>query len=133
MGSSGRKAVGGGRGRGGRGNASTNSVSYDPLACYRCGVHGHLARNCPQSGNVQSQGSSNASSSRGKFSQSEHKGPRGRGRGRPVRFSGMNVLYDEAGNEYPIDDAGQLYVPLGFEQTVVEGETEEENIKEIKN
>ena len=45
----------------------------------------------------------------------------------------MNVLYDEAGNEYPIDDAGQFYVPLGFEQTVVEGETEEENIKEIKN
>ena len=48
-------------------------------------------------------------------------------------FNGMNVLYDEAGNEYPIDDAGQLYVPLGFEQTVVEEETEVENIKEPKN
>ena len=45
----------------------------------------------------------------------------------------MNVLYNEAGNDYPIDDAGQLYVPLGFEQTVVEGETEVENIKETKN
>ena len=106
MGSGGRKAIGGGRGRGGRGNALMNSVNYDPLACYRCGVRGHLARNCPQSGNVQSQGSSNASSSRGRFPQSGHKGPRGRGRGRPVQFSGMNVLYDEAGNEYPIYDAG---------------------------
>ena len=44
----------------------------------------------------------------------------------------MNVLYDEAGNEYPIDDARQLYVPLGLEQTVVEGETEVENTKETK-
>ena len=45
----------------------------------------------------------------------------------------MNVLYNKAGNEYPIDDAGQLYVPLGFKQTMVEGETEVENIKETKN
>ena len=45
----------------------------------------------------------------------------------------MNVLYDEAGNEYPADDDGQLYVPLGFEQTVAEGEIEVENIKETKN
>ena len=133
MGSGGRKAIGGGRGRGGRGNASTNSVSYDPLACYRCGVRGHLACDCPQSGNAQSQGNRNAGSSRGGFRQSGKKGPRGRGRGRPVRFSGINVLYDEAGNEYPIDDAGQLYVPLGFEQTMVEGETEVGNIKETKN
>ena len=45
----------------------------------------------------------------------------------------MNVLYNEAGNEYLVDDAGQLYVPLGVEQTVVEGEIEVENIKETKN
>ena len=45
----------------------------------------------------------------------------------------MNVLYNEAGNEYPVDDAGQLYVPLGFEQTVAEGEIAVENTKETKN
>ena len=45
----------------------------------------------------------------------------------------MNVLYDEAGNEYPVDDAGQLYIPLGFEQTMAEGENEVENVKETKN
>ena len=71
--------------------------------------------------------------SRGNFSKSGQKGPRGCGRGRPVRFSGMNVLYDEAGNEYLVDDVGQLYMRLAAEQTVVKGEIEVENIKETKN
>ena len=57
------------RGRGGRG--SRGSVNFDPLACYRCGVHGHLARDCPQP--TQSQGSNNAGPSRGTFSQSGKK------------------------------------------------------------
>ena len=61
------------------------------------------------------------------------KGPRGRGRGRTVRFGGLNVLYDEARNEYPVDDAGQLYVPLGYEPEVTEVMIEEEKIKETKN
>ena len=130
-GSGGRK-FGGGRGHGGRGNSSTNSVNYDPLACYRCGVRGHLARDCPQSGNTQSQGSSNAGSSRGRFSQSGQKGPRSRGRGRSVRFSALNVLYDDEGNAYPVDDAGQLYVPLESAQTV-DGSAEEEIQNETKN
>ena len=44
----------------------------------------------------------------------------------------MNVLFDEDGNEYPVDNAGQLYVPLEFGQTVAE-EAQEENINDIKN
>ena len=95
-------------------------------------MRGHLAHDCPQVG-TPSQGSRNAGPSQRNFSKSGQKGPHGRGRSRPVRFSGLNILYNEAGNEYPIDDAGQLYVPLGFEQNVVEGETEMENIKETKN
>ena len=47
MGSSGRRSGGGGRGRGGRAGVSSGSVNFDPLACYRCGVRGHLARDCP--------------------------------------------------------------------------------------
>ena len=43
------------------------------------------------------------------------------------------MLYDEAGNEYPVDDAGQLYVLLGFEQTVVDQVIEEEIQNETKN
>ena len=130
VGSSGQKP-GGNHGRGGRSVQSSQWVNFDPLACYHCGVHGHLARDCPQV--VQSQGSGNVVPSHGNCSKSGQKGPRGRGCGWPVRFSGMNVLYDEAGNEYPVDDAGQLYVPLGFEQTVAEGETKVENTKETKN
>ena len=108
-------------------------MNYDPLACYRCGVRGHLARDCPQAGYVQSQGSSNTGSSRGKFSLSGQKGPqRGRGRGRQARFSALNLLYDGDGNEYPVDDAGQLYVPLDSVQDVA-GEAQEENVNGTKN
>ena len=96
MGSSGstRGRLGGRRGRGGR----SYSANFDPLACYQCGVGGHLARDYPQTGAALSR-SGNAGPSQKKFSQSGHKGPRGRGRGRSVRFGGLNVLYDEAGNE----------------------------------
>ena len=83
MGSSGRRSGGGGRGRGGRAGVSSGSVNFDPLACYRCGVRGHLARDCPQA--IQSQESGNSGPSRARFSQSGQKGPqRGRGRGRQV-------------------------------------------------
>ena len=128
-------AGGGRRGgyRGGSRGGRSSTGSFDPLACYRCGVRGHLARDCPQSGQVQSQRSGNAGPSQRKFTQSGQKGPRGRGRGRSVRFGGLNVLYDEAGNEYPVDDAGQLYVPLEPEHAVTEGENEVENQNQTKN
>ena len=104
----------------------------DPLACYWCGVRGHLVHDCPQFGG-QSKGSSTSSSSRGTFVKSGQKGPQhGRGRGRQIRFSGLNVLYDEEGNSYPIDESGQLYVPLDFEQAVAES-AEVENVKDTKN
>ena len=42
-------------------------------------------------------------------------------------------MYDEAGNEYPVDDVGQLYVPLRIKQAVTEGKIEVENTNGIKN
>ena len=45
---------------------------------------------------------------------------------------GLNVLYDDEDNSYPIDDAGQLYMPLDLGQTIVES-TEEEKIENTKN
>ena len=71
--------------------------------------------------------------SRGGFSKSGHKGPqRGWGRGWQVRFVGLNVLYDDEGNSYPINDARQWYVPLDFGQTIAEF-AEEEIEKQTKN
>ena len=50
---------------------------------------------------------------------------------RQVRFGGMGILYDDEGNEYPVDDYGQLYVPLGLEQSAIE-EAQEEKDKKLK-
>ena len=131
MGSSGRTFGGGQCGRGSRSGGSSGSVNFDPLPCYRCGMHGHVVYDCPQV--AQSQGSGNLVPSRGGFSKSGHKGSqRGRGRGRQVRFSGLNVLYDNEDNSYPIAESGQLYVPLDFGQTVAES-AEAEMGKETKN
>ena len=130
MSSGGRTSGGGQCGRGGRAGGNSGSVNFDPLACYCCGVRGHMARDCPQA--AQSQGSGNAVPSRGGFSKSGQKGPRSRGRGRSVRFSALNVLYDDEGNAYPVDDAGQLYVPLESAQAVDES-AEAEIGKETKN
>ena len=70
---------------------------------------------------------------RGSSFKSGQSGPkRGRGRGRQVRFAGMNVLYDAEGYEYPVDDYGQIYIPLETEQTAAEMHEEEKN-KETKN
>ena len=123
---SGRGRSFGGRGRG--------SGGFDPLACYRCGVRGHLACDCPST-STQSLKLSGGSSGpiRGSSFKSGQSGlKRGKGRGRQVRFGGMNVMYEEEGNEYPIDDYGQIYVPLGFEYIVAK-ETQEEQSKETKN
>ena len=48
-----------------------------------------------------------------------------------MRFGGLNVVYDEDGNTYPMDDdVGQLYIPFEAAQTIAYGENEEET--EIK-
>ena len=103
-----------GRSTGGRGRSSSG---FDPLACYRRGVHGHLACDCPGSGNPSMSGGSSGPT-RGSSSKSGQSGPRrGRGRGQHVLFGGMNVVYDSEGYEYPVDDYGQIYVPLESKQT----------------
>ena len=49
-----------------------------------------------------------------------------------MRFSVLSVLYDDEGNAYPVDDVGQLYVPLESAQAVDES-AEVEMQKETKN
>ena len=119
----------GGRRYSGRGRGDGN---FDPLACYQCGVRGHLARDCPSTGTkpLTTSGGSTGPT-RGSSFKSGRSGPR-RGRGKHVRFGGMNVLYDSEGIEYPVDDYGQVYVPFELEQTGA-GEIEEEKEKSTKN
>ena len=58
---------------------------------------------------------------------------RSRGRGRHVRFAGFNVLYDSEGQEYPVDDHGQIYVPLESENAGGEENVEDEKENTTKN
>ena len=57
---------------------------------------------------------------------------RGRGNSRRVRFSRLNVVYDEEGYDYRIGDEGRIYIPLDS-QTVSETEHLETSEKETKN
>ena len=113
-----------GRGRNFGGRTGQRSVGrfqaqYDPQACYVCGVRGHLARDCPQN-TTASRGC--RTSNAGQQSGFVHRGTAGnRSRGRRTRFSGLNVVYDAEGNEYPVDDTGTLYFPED-EQAGAEGE-----------
>ena len=95
-------------------------------------MHGHLARDCPST-RTKSLTSSGRSTdpTRGSSFKSGRSGPK-RGRGKHVRFGGMNVLYDSEGIEYPVDDYGQVYVPFELEQTGAR-EIEEEKDKATKN
>ena len=58
---------------------------------------------------------------------------RSRGRGRHIRFVGFNVLYDSEGYKYPVDDYGQIYVPLESEHVGGEEQVEDEKEKTTKN
>ena len=43
------------------------------------------------------------------------------------------MLYDEDGNSYPVDDAGQLYIPLEMAHDTGDGEIEAEKENPTKN
>ena len=43
------------------------------------------------------------------------------------------MLYDEDGNSYPVDDAGQLYIPLEMAHDAGDGEIEAEKENPTKN
>ena len=88
---------------GGRSNAAAN-----PLACYVCGVRGHLARDCPQGTSASRGGSTSSSVNQSRFVQRGTSS--NRSRGRRTRFSGLNVVYDAQGQEYPVDDNGVIYI-----------------------
>ena len=104
-----------GRNSGGRGR---RAGGFDPLACYRCGVRGHLAHDCPStsSQSLTLSGGSSSPTHRSLY-KSRQSNPRcGRGHRRQTRFGGRGFVYDDEGYEYPVDKYGQLYIPLYPEQ-----------------
>ena len=115
-----------GRGRGrnagermGQRFGERSNAPADPLACYVCEVRGHLARDCPQVTSASRGGSTSSIVNQSRFVQRGTSS--NRSRGRRTRFSGLNVVYDAEGQEYPVDDNGVIYIPAD-KQTGAEAE-----------
>ena len=104
---------GGGWNRGRRGGQSTTQQTRTGIQCFNCGQYGHYASQCPK-GASTSGSSSTAQSVNQRSNVAQARGGQGRGgnrRGggnRRTRFSGLNVVYDAEGNEYPIDEDGNI-------------------------
>ena len=92
---------------------STTQQTRAGIQCFNCGQYGHYASQCPKGASTS--GSSSTAQSvnqRSNFAQARGgQGRRGNRRGggnRRTRFSGLNVVYDAEGNEYPIDEDGNI-------------------------
>ena len=101
----------------GQRSGKRSSASSDPLACYVCGVRGHLARDYPQGTSASRGVSTSTSVNQSRFMQRGTSS--NRSRGWRTRFSRLNVVYDAEGQEYPVDDNGVIYIPTD-EQTGTE-------------
>ena len=114
------------RGRGGNIGCGTSVVgSFDPQDCYVCGKRSHLARDCAQAGQMSGGTPSYVATTQS----SVQRGTRlGRGSSQRARFSGLNIVYDDEGYDYPIDDEGRIYIPMDMQIV-----SETENIGNTEN
>ena len=116
----------GGRGTGGRrgggwirGRQSGAAQTKAGVQCYNCGQYGHYSSQCPKGASTS--GSSNtAQSVNQRSNQAQVRGSRGglrgnRRGGRRTRFAGLDVIYDTEGNEYPVDENGNLVLEFAEE------------------
>ena len=136
----------GGRGTGGRRGSGWNrgrqgGVSTQGRAgvqCYTCGQYGHYSAQCPRSASTSgSNASAQSVNQRSNFAQARggSRGARGgfrgnrRGNGgRRARFSGLQVVYDEEGYEYQVDDDGNIVLDFDPEDNAATSQQNEQNL-----
>ena len=125
----------GGRWNRGRQGGSTTTQTRTGTQCFNCGQYGHYASQCPR--NASTSGSSGTAQSVNQHSTfAQNRGNRnGRGgnrRGggnRRTRFSGLTVVYDAEGNEYPVDEDGNLTLDF-FDEEDAAASQQNEQIQE---
>ena len=128
-GNGGRRVGGWNRGR--RGGQSTTQTRTG-IQCFNCGQYGHYASQCPK-GASTSGSSSTAQSVNQRSNFAQARGGQGRGgnrRGggnRRTRFSGLNVVYDAEGNEYPVDEDGNLVLEFVEEEDAAASQQNQQN------
>ena len=126
---------GGGWSRGRQGGVSTQGRTG--VQCYTCGQYGHYSAQCPRSASTSgSNASAQSVNQRSNFAQARggSRGARGgfrgnrRGNGgRRARFSGLQVVYDEEGYEYQVDDDGNIVLDFDPEDNAATSQQNEQN------
>ena len=134
-GNGGRRGGGWNRGRQG-GNTTTTAQTRTGTHCYNCGQYGHYASQCPRAASTSgSSGTAQSVNQRSNMAQAQGNragrgGNRRGGSNRRTRFSGLNVVYDAEGNEYPIDDNGNIVLEFCEEEDPA---TSQQNYKNSEN
>ena len=109
---------GGGWSRDRRGGQQSTTQAKTGTHCFNCGQYGHYAAQCPRGTNTSGSGNTGQSvNQRSNFAQArggprENRGNIRGGGNKRTRFSGLNVVYDAEGNEYPIDENGKLVIDV---------------------
>ena len=126
---------GGGWNRGRQGGVSTQGRAG--VQCYTCGQYGHYSAQCPRSASTSgSNASAQSVNQRSNFAQARggSRGARGgfrgnrRGNGgRRARFSGLQVVYDEEGYEYQVDDDGNIVLDFDPDDNAATSQQNEQN------
>ena len=122
----------GGRWNRGRQGGSTTTQARTGTQCFNCGQYGHYASQCPRVASTSgSSGTAQSVNQRTNFAQNRGNrngrgGNRRGGGNRRTRFSGLTVVYDAEGNEYPVDEDGNLTLDFFDEEDAAASQQNEQ-------
>ena len=119
--------------RGRQGGQSTTQQARTGIQCFNYGQYGHYASQCPRGASTS--GSSSTAQSvnqRSNFTQARgnlggNRANRQGGGNRRTRFSGLNVVYDAEGNEYSVDEDGNLTLDFIDEEDAAASQQNQQN------